>query len=194
MKRLLSIAACLLVCGIAMAQNTDGTRMSIRLGVGFPGSGPEKFVSGLSQGAYGLEGLYSDYYSDTKATPAITAECLFRVNEWFEVGAELGYSSYSNQRFNGITDKEVAERNGQSFVVLPTAHVSYFQKDALTLYLGIGVGAGYYPGFDNMAEKVAFEMEFVPFGVEFGKRVYGFAEFCLGTAINWLHGGIGYRF
>ena len=194
MKRLISIALCMLVWGMASAQNTDQTRLSLRIGVGFPGSGPEKFVSGLNQARYGLVGLYDDYYSDTKATPAISAECMYRINEWFKVGTELVFGSYSNKRFSGITGKEVEERSGKSFVLLPTARISYFQKDAMTLYLGVGLGAGYYAGFNNLANKLAFEMEFVPFGVEFGHRVFGFAEFCLGTAANWLNGGIGYRF
>lgn len=193
MKRLL-IIACLLISGVALAQSPDGPRITVRFGAGFPGTGPEKFVNGLIPASYGIQGIYDDYYSDTKATPALTAECLYQVNEWLSCGAEVIYGRYSNQRFNGITDKVEAERTGQNFIVMPTAHVSYYQWNLLTLYMGMGVGAGYYSGFDNMTEKLSFEVEFVPLGIEFGGRLFGFAEGCLGTAVNWGRAGIGFRF
>jgi hypothetical protein len=95
---------------------------------------------------------------------------------------------------DGITDAVKAERKGTSIIVMPSAHVSYYDKGALSLYMGVSVGAGIYQGFDNMKEKLSFEVEFVPIGVEFGGSVFCFAEACLGTAVNWAHGGIGFRF
>lgn len=194
MKRLSLIAGCLLLSVLAFAQGVEGSRFSVRLGTGLPGSGAEKFVSGLSTGHYGLQGIYDDYYSDTKALPAISAEGLYQVNEWLSCGAQVIYGSYSNQRYDGITDQLKAERSGQTYIVMPEAHVSYFQKGLLSLYLGVSVGAGYFAGFDNIDEKVSFEVQFVPLGVEFGGRVFCFAEGCLGTAVNWVHGGVGFRF
>ena len=97
-------------------------------------------------------------------------------------------------QFDGITDEMKKERNGQSIIVLPSAQVSFYQKDALRFYMGIGIGGGYYTGFDNMTGNFSFEIEFVPIGIEYGRKVFCFAEGCLGTATNWVHGGIGFRF
>lgn len=194
MKRTLIIAACLFISCLSLAQQNDGYRFSVRLGAGLPGAGIEKFVDGINPGHYGLQGIYDDYFSDTEVIPPITAECLYQVNYWLNCGAEVLYSAYSNKRMDGITDAVKAERKGTSIIVMPSAHVSYYNKGALSLYMGVSVGAGIYQGFDNMKEKLSFEVEFVPIGVEFGGRVFCFAEACLGTAVNWAHGGIGFRF
>ena len=58
----------------------------------------------------------------------------------------------------------------------------------------LGVGAGYYSGFDNMEENVRFDVQFTPLGIEYGRKLFGFAEAGLGTAFSWVRGGIGYRF
>ena len=194
MKRLSIIAACLLISCMALAQGFDGPRFNVRLGAGIPGAGADKFVEGLSSGHYGLQSIYDDYYTDTKAIPAVSAEFLYQINEWLRCGASVVYGSYSNQRIDGIAGTVKEDRNGQTYVVMPTAQVSYYEKGALRMYMGLYIGAGYYSGFDNLAGKMSFEVQFAPLGIEFGGRVYGFAEGCLGTAINWVHGGVGFRF
>ena len=194
MKKYLLIAACLIISGMALAQNPDGDRISVRFGAGFPASTAEKFVQGLNTGHYGIHGIYDDYYSDTKSTPAISATCMYIFNEWMSFGAEMIYVSCSNQRIDAVTDKVKADRKGQSLIFMPTAQVSYYQKGLLRIYLGMSAGFGYYSGFDNLDEKVSFELKFVPFGVEFGRRVFVFAEGCLGTSMNWAQGGVGFKF
>ncbi len=194
MKKYLFIAACLIISGMALAQNPDGNRFSVRFGAGFPDSAAEKFMEGLNIGHYGIQGIYADYFSDTRSTPAISAECMYIFNEWMSLGAEMIYVSCSNQRLNALTDKVKAYRKGQSFVFMPTAQISYHQKGLLRMYLGMSAGLGYYAGFDNLDKKLSFELKFVPFGVEFGRRFFVFAEACLGTSMNWAQGGVGFRF
>lgn len=194
MKRLLLLLTGLLICSALLAQEVDGPRFKLRVGTGIPGAGVEKFVDGLATGHYGLQGIYDDYYTDTEFIPPITAECLYQVNYWLSCGAEVMYGSYSNKRIDGITDEVKAVRKGTSIIIMPSAHISYYSKGALSLYMGVGAGAGIYQGYDNMKEKVSFEVEFVPLGIEYGRSVFCFAEACLGTAINWVHGGVGFRF
>lgn len=194
MKKVLLIVISLLFSGLAFAQEIDAPRLMVRLGAGIPGSGADKFVEGLYSSNYGLHAIYDDYYTDTKAIPAISAECLYQVNNWFRFGAGFIYGSYSNQRIDGISDKVKEERNGQTFLLMPEAQVTYYDKGLFHMYMGISIGAGYYNGYDNLRSKMSFEVEFIPVGIEFGNRIFCFAEGCLGTAVNWVHGGVGFRF
>ena len=192
--KILIITVLLLAAGSAHAQEDVSSRFCVKVGAGLPGSGTEYFTSGIVKTHYGLEAIYQDYVSDLKATPAISLQVLYNFNHWFRFGLDVVYGSYSNQVMNGITDQVSRERNGQSLIFLPTASVNYYQKGALSLYMALGGGIGYYSGFDNMENKLAFNAQFTPLGIEYGRKVFAFAEAGLGTAVNWVRGGIGYRF
>lgn len=184
----------LLSAAAAHAQSGGSERISVRIGAGLPGSGIEYFTNGSNQITYGLEAIYGDYTGDLKATPAISAEIYYIHNELFRFGVDLVYGSYSSQTFSGITDQVKENRSGQSFIVLPTAAINYYHKNSLKLYLALGAGVGYYAGFDNMQNNLAFNVQFTPIGIEYGRKAFVFAEAGLGTAVNWVRGGVGYRF
>ena len=154
--KIIIIAALLLAAGSARAQEEAVTsRFTFRAGVGLPGSGTDYFTQGTTKTTYGLEAIYGYYISDLKATPAISLEAYYTLNQWFRFGLDLVYGTYANQVMNGMTDQVTRDRKGQSYIILPTASVNYYQKGALKLYMALGVGAGYYSGFDNMENKVA---------------------------------------
>lgn len=192
--KIIIIAALLLAAGSVHAQEAVSHRFTVRAGVGLPGAGTEYFTQGTTKTTYGLEAIYGDYISDLKATPAISLEAYYTFNQWLRFGLDVIYGTYENQVMNGITDQVSRERKGQSYIILPTASVNYYQKGALNLYMALGVGAGYYSGFDNMENKLAFNVQFTPLGIEYGRKLFGFAEAGLGTAVSWVRGGIGYRF
>ena len=186
-------AACLLIASALSAQD-NSTRFTFRVGAGIPGAGAEYFVQGFNKNNYGLAAIYSDYYSDTKAIPAICAEGYYTLNEWFRVGLDFVYTSYTNQAYDGITGQLKRDRKGQTFIALPTASVNYLEKNAMKLYISLGAGLGYYSGFDNLSGNLSFEVQFIPIGIELGRKVFGFAEAGIGTAVSWVRGGVGVRF
>ena len=193
-SRIIIIVALLLSAGIARAQEDISSHFCLRVGAGMPGAGTEYFTQGMTKTTYGLEAIYGDYISDQKATPAICLEAFYTFNQWLRFGLDVIYGSYDNQVMNGITSQVSRERKGQSYIILPTVSVNYYQKGALYLYMALGIGAGYYSGFDNMENKLAFNVQFTPLGIEYGRKLFGFAEAGLGTAYSWVRGGIGYRF
>ena len=192
--KIIIIAALLLAAGSIHAQEAVSQRFTIRAGVGLPGAGTEYFTKGLIATNYGMEAIYGDYTGDLTASPAICLEAYYTLNQWFRFGLDAVYGSYANQVFSGTTNEVKKDRKGQSFIILPTAAVNYYKKGALNLYMALGVGAGYYSGFDNMENKLAFDMQFTPFGIEYGRKLFCFGEVGLGTAVSWVRGGIGYRF
>ena len=195
MKNRIILILALMLCTVsALAQSDGSQRFSIRLGAGLPGSGTEYFTNGTNQVTYGLAAIYGDYTSDLKASPALSAEVYYLYNDVFRFGVDLVYGTYSNQIIDGLTDQPKRTRSGQSFIVLPTAAVNYYHKGGLKLYIALGAGVGYYAGFDTMQNKLAFNVQFTPVGVEYGRKLFVFAEAGLGTAVNWLRGGVGYRF
>ena len=192
--KIIIISVFLLAAGAASAQEDFSSRFSVRAGAGLPGSGAEYFTTNVLPTSYGMDAIYGDYTGDLKTIPAISLEAYYLYNQWFRFGLDVVYCSYSNQILSGITGEVKKNRNGQSFVFLPTAAVNYYHKGALNLYMALGVGVGYYAGFDNMENNVAFDVQFTPFGIEYGRKFFCFAEAGLGTAVNWVRGGIGYRF
>ena len=192
--RIIIIAVLLLAAGSARAQEDISSHFSVKVGAGLPGSGTEYFTKSVTKTAYGMEAIYGDYTGDLNASPAISLEAYYIRDQWFRFGLDFIYGSYSNQVFSGITNEVRRDRKGQSFIILPTAAVNYYHKNALNLYMELGVGAGYYSGFDNMEENVRFDVQFTPLGIEYGRKLFGFAEAGLGTAFSWVRGGIGYRF
>ncbi|MBR5703055.1 MAG: hypothetical protein IKX45_02255 [Bacteroidales bacterium] len=192
--KIILISALLLAAGSVHAQEEISQHYCLRLGVGLPGAATEYFTNGVTQTNFGMEAIYGDYLGDLTATPAISVEAYYIYNQWFRFGLDFVYGSFSDQVYSGITDKVRAERHGQCFILLPSASFSYFQKGAMYLYMGLGVGLGYYAGFDNMQDKFSLNLQFTPIGVEYGRKVFCFAEAGLGTAFSWVRGGIGYRF
>ena len=192
--KLILISAMLFAAGSAYAQEDVSRQFCVRLGAGLPGAGTEYFTDGVVPTKYGMEAIYGDYLSDLTATPAISVETYYIINQWFRVGFDFVYNSFSDQVYDGITNQVKAERHGQCFIVLPTTSFSYLQRGAMNLYMSMGVGLGYYTGFDNMQNKLSFNVQFTPIGIEYGRTFFGFAEAGLGTAVSWVRGGVGYRF
>jgi len=214
MKKLL---LCILVAGLSAAvslkaQDDEGLKMTVRLGIGTPGAGPDYFTEGTGSYTYGLSGIYGDYYGPATTSGTITADVSFMLGRHFALGIDLGFGHYGNTLYNGITDEVVKKRNGYALYAVPTIKVYYLDKNMVSLYSAAGLGVAKYAGFDNLINTYTttdykgrtwshtedrtfkFEAQFTPFGIQVGKRLFGFGEVCLGTMLFGVRGGIGYKF
>ena len=84
----------------------------------------------------------------------------------------------------------------------------YMNRRYVRLYGSLGIGAAFYGGFDKLTYSytdsrgsVQFEDnsfracgQFSPIGVEFGNKLFGFAEIGIGSLYAGMQAGIGYKF
>lgn len=214
MKRLLFciFTAALLAAIPIKAQDGEDIAMTVRLGIGTPGAGPDYFTDGTGSYTSGLSGIYGDYFGPATTSGTITADVSFSLSRHFALGIDLGFGHYSNTLYNGISDETVKKRHGYALYALPTVKIFYLEKPMVSLYSAAGLGIAKYAGFDNLINTytttdykgrtwsrtdnrtLKFEAQFTPFGIEVGKRFFGFGEVCLGTMLFGVRGGIGYRF
>jgi hypothetical protein len=75
---------------------------------------------------------------------------------------------------------------------MPTARFKYVSRDAFSMYGSAGLGV-----MVGLSEKEVYcypTFQLVPLGLTFGRKVYGFAEFGLGTLYIGANIGAGFRF
>jgi hypothetical protein len=139
---------------------------------------------------------------------SFTIQPRFNVNRWFSVGMEFAgqYWNSHGYKTEDITDPDTGDVTGQkktykgtaSMLVLaamPTAHFKYMVHPRCTLYGEAQLGVAYY-SFNRSDDpnNVIFSFQAIPFGVTFGRDLYGFAEVGIGTQWMGGHIGVGYRF
>jgi len=199
------------VLQMEIAQNEQPLIVTARLGIGSPGTGRDYFTEGSGSSTTGLAGIYGDYYGPCKASGVITADVLFTMKYWLQCGITIGCGHYSNTLYSGLDGRVKKERNGYAVYIIPSVKMSYLNTNLVKLYASLGFGMGKYFGFDNLKggstytvdgvtysdeydDTLKVESQFIPFGIEVGKKIYGFGELCIGTMITGCRAGIGYRF
>jgi hypothetical protein len=80
---------------------------------------------------------------------------------------------------------------GFNLSIVPAARWKYLVRDKFSMYgsVGLGISVGY---FEEWSLWPTFE--FVPLGLTFGDKVYGFVEYGAGLLYIGGAAGIGYRF
>lgn len=135
--------------------------------------------------------IYEDYEGRRSMIGLISAEYSLNLRKkfTFAVGAYLSTAWNKVYQYDG--QKNGADV-GVGLTIMPTARFKYVSKNAFNMYgsAGLGIMAGYF-------QKEAYvypTFQLVPIGLTFGRKVYGFAEFGLGTLYIGGNIGVGYRF
>ena len=169
------------------------------------------YVDVLNVRDYGKEFmsyLYSDYYGPTRTLGAISIGADYAVCKWFSVSMDFAVTSFWRDRYNGVGGGPAGSDDGTAFYLLPRAKFMYMNRRYVRLYGSLGIGAAFYSGFDKLTYSytdgrgsVQFEDnsfrpcgQFSPIGVEFGNKLFGFAEIGIGSLYAGMQAGIGYKF
>ncbi len=152
--------------------------------------------------------LYSDYYGPTRTAGAIGIGFDYAVCWWFSVSVDFAVTSFWRDRYKGVSNQLAGSDGGTAFYLLPRAKLMYMNRRYVRLYGSLGVGAALYDGFDKLSYRytdsdgrVRFEDnsfracgQVTPIGVEFGNKLFGFAELGAGALYTGMQAGIGYKF
>ena len=135
--------------------------------------------------------LYKDYEGTRRMIGLLSAEYSinYRKRFTFAVGAYLSTAWNNVYQYDGT--RKGADV-GFGLTIMPTARFKYVSREAFSMYgsAGLGLMAGF---FDDEA-YIYPTFQLVPVGFTFGRKVYGFAEFGLGTLYIGANVGVGYRF
>ncbi len=135
--------------------------------------------------------LYGDYEGTRRMAGLVSAEYSinFRKRFTFAVGAYLSTVWNKVYQYDGTRQ---GSDMGLALTVMPTARFKYVSREAFTMYgsAGLGLMGGFYD--DDAYIYPTFQL--VPLGLTFGRKVYGFAEFGLGTLYIGANIGAGFRF
>jgi hypothetical protein len=144
----------------------------------------------IAPGVSDVDRLYKDYSGPRKMIGLISAEYSYNRHKYltFSVG---GYASAVWESTYDYMDQRIGTNAGFNLSVVPTVRWKYFVRDKFSMYgyAGLGVRFGY---FEEWSLWPTFQ--FVPLGLTFGDKIYGFAEYGAGLLYVGGAAGIGYRF
>lgn len=135
--------------------------------------------------------LYRDYEGTRRMAGLVSAEYSinFRKRFTFAVGAYLSTVWNKVYQYDGT---QQGSDMGLALTVMPTARFKYVSRDAFSMYGSAGLGA--MVGYFQQEAYIYPTFQLVPLGLTFGRKVYGFAEFGLGTLYIGANIGAGFRF
>lgn len=139
-----------------------------------------------------IKDLFADYDGPTYMTGNIMAEMDFHYRKWFTLAVGVAANGIWKDKYDVLTDRMTGRESGFTLTVLPQARFTWVSRDLIRLYssAGVGITGG---SFDDKSDAV-IAAQAVPVGITVGKRLFGFAEFGIGTIYIGGMFGIGYRF
>jgi len=135
--------------------------------------------------------IYGPYNGPTLTTGNITASLDIILSRRCAVTVDLGFTPTWSDVFDGITKQYLYTQRGGALNVLCMFKFYYLTRPVVRMYGDIGCGVIQQFNYDN---NLNFAAQFVPFGLEVGKKCFGFVEFGVGSSYIGARGGVGYRF
>lgn len=152
--------------------------------------------SGYTLKSFELSKIYSgnEYY-----TGVYSLDYAYRFNRTISFGASFNYACVTTKYHNLSDDSHAGGINQHYMSVMPMLRAYWLNSKYVCLYSALGLGVT----VERSVEKIGnhsyvsvdtlFAGQFTPLGLSVGKRLYGFAEFGVGTQ-GVIIGGIGYKF
>ena len=146
---------------------------------------------GYGSGFQGMEDMMSSYRGAKIATGTIQLAYNYRVSRWFEFAVYGTYTGFLQKRYLTY-DNTTLENNNKAIVgLMPSVRVVWVNRDAFRFYSSFGLGlAG---GFSQNYTEILPMINISWLGFSFGRKVYGFTEFAVGS-LGTVSAGIGYKF
>lgn len=209
-RRIRRIAVSTLFACIALnaaGEENDKVMISVRAGISGSPVSAQDYFSANNTNNYPLESYYGDYYGPSYSCGAINLGVDFRLLKWFSLCLDINTTPIWHDKFHK-DDSKIKRESGVALTVLPMAKFYYFRRPVVMLYGRLGFGFGKYFNYPPLKysyrdyngtmryvdNSFKFEAQFVPIGIEIGKKVFWYAEFGIGTTYMGGQTGIGYRF
>ncbi len=137
-----------------------------------------------------MGGYYRDYSDVVFSSGTFTLDGGYNWQGRWGFGLNMALTPVTNRIKNSITGEGVRSERSTVFSILPEARYYYLYNDALRVYSSAGVGRAFFNGFGS--RKGAWLLQVNLAGIEFGGRVFGFAEFGFGDIYDFLRAGVGF--
>ncbi|MBQ0025442.1 MAG: hypothetical protein KBT00_06960 [Bacteroidales bacterium] len=135
--------------------------------------------------------IYCDYSSEISADCSFGADFSYSFSKRFTLNTSIGFTPLSFTNFNVIQGTSYKHR-AAVLILMPEARLNYMNKDMVRLYGEVGLGFGFKIGMDSSV--LCIQGQFVPFGIEVGRKWFVFAETGAGSSYCGVQMGAGYRF
>lgn len=135
-----------------------------------------------------LGGLYGETRGEVGYVPLFSISKNRYYNKFFSLKTRVSVSWLYRSIYKGV-DSHFERLETQMYIhTLEMAQFNVLNKDKVKIYASVGTGLALY------SFLILPTVQLVPFGITFGKKMFGFCELGIGTEYMGLHGGIGYRF
>ena len=150
--------------------------------------------------------IYADYNGPTYSTGAFCLGAEYMVARWFSVSADLSVTPVWHDLYSSLTDRKTGTKSGVALCLMPQAKFIYMNRPVVRLYGKFGLGVVKYFGFDRRDREsfnydvvysdnsLAAGIQWVPLGIEVGRKFFGYAEAGVGTLYRGISAGVGYKF
>ena len=146
---------------------------------------------GYNSGFQDMEDMMSSYRGAKIATGTIQLAYNYRVSRWFEVAVYGTYTGFLQKRYSTY-DNTVSGSNNRAIVgLMPSVRVVWVNRDAFRFYSSFGLGLA--TEFSQNYTEILPMINISWLGFSFGRKVYGFTEFAVGS-LGTVSAGIGYKF
>ena len=190
MKRI--ILALILIAASSHA-SAEAPKPALRLGWSMaPVTAAGHFSEEDGSNLWNLRYIYKDYHTDVHSAGNFSAICDLEFNEWLSASMCFAYSGYSMDCYEGRSGEKSHVAKGSAFYLVPHIRFTYYRNDMLRAYGTLGAGYCIYSGFETRHGSGV--VQFNPAGIEYGNKLFGFAELGFGTMFIGGHIGIVYKF
>ncbi len=187
-------------------------RWSVRGGMATPPYTAATFAEGVYYSFWRMDSgkplseIYGEYNGVTRSTGAFCLGAEYLLARWFAVAADFSITPVWHELYSGVTRQKTGTKSGVAFCLIPQVKFIYMNRPAVRLYSKFGIGAVKCFGFERRdRESFNFELrksdnswdaaiQWAPFGIEAGRKFFGYAELGLGTLYNGISAGVGYKF
>ena len=190
MRRIILAILALAFCVNASA---EAPKPAVRLGWSMaPVTAATRFGDENKEFRSDLQYIYKNYHKDIRSTGNFTIACDLVFNEWLSASMYFAYAGFSTDRFDGHSGEKTGEAKGGAFYAVPHISFTYYQNDVMRVYGTIGAGYCVYSGFEKGHGSGV--IQFNPAGIQYGRKIFVFAELGFGTMFFGGLVGVGYKF
>lgn len=177
---------------------------NITFGVGgFPmmGGAKSRFVKYDPYGGYNHYDQSRRYQNNAINLPAFNLGYSYDLLRWLSLGGTLSYSYSGAKYYDGFSDEHIGSFGTSNLSLSAMVRFTWLRRSVVRLYSQVGLGLGLCiqnkallgDRYDNnLSVIVAGQMTY--FGIQIGRKVYGYAELAGFGTQGALVVGIGCRF
>lgn len=193
-------------------------RWSVRGGMAVPSYTTSTFADGISSWTWrptpdpALSEIYGEYNGITKSTGAFCFGADYQLARWFAFSLDFSAAFVWHDLYDGISSQKTGSRSGAVLCLLPQAKFVFLNRPSVRIYGKFGIGIVKFLGFDRRNWEYDYDYDYddpplcyvdnslvpgfqwVPIGIEVGRKFFGYAEAGIGTLYKGISAGVGYKF